>query len=147
MRCSKAKKLISPCMDSELKPMEKERLESHIRECAECGKHFEELSKVHEIFSGAPRFGAPYGFADRVMARATICETRKIFQIVGFAKAVAFCLVIATGITSGETMMKKLLSPNKGKMVTSLSLSSFDPAPPDSVGGAYLAMTEAAHED
>lgn len=148
MRCSKAKKLISPYIDGELGSMEKGRLESHIRECAECGELLKELSKVHGMFAGAPRFEAPYGFAGMVMARITARETRKIFPIAGFARAAAVCLVIAAGITSGEMMMKKLLPSNKGNMVvSSLSLSSFDPAPPDSVGGAYLAMTEGDHED
>ncbi|MDA8085934.1 MAG: zf-HC2 domain-containing protein [Nitrospiraceae bacterium] len=148
MRCSKAKKLISPYVDGELEPMDKECLESHIRQCSECGKLFEGLSEMHKAFAGTVRFKAPYGFADRVMARVTALETRKIFQIAGFARIAAFCLVVAVGITSGKMMMKKLVPGNKGGiMVSSLSLSSFDPAPPDSVGGAYLAMTEEDHED
>jgi hypothetical protein len=31
-------------------------------------------------------------------------------------------------------------------LVSSFSLDVFDPAPPDSVGGVYLAMMEARHE-
>ncbi|MDA8092221.1 MAG: zf-HC2 domain-containing protein [Nitrospiraceae bacterium] len=147
MRCPKAKKLISPYMDGELGPMERGHLESHIRECSQCGDLFKELSKVHEMFAGAQRFKAPYGFAGRVMSRVTARKTRNIFPIAGFARAAAVCFIIAAGITSGETTMKKLQPANKENMVSSLSLSSFDPAPPDSIGGAYLAMTEGDRED
>ena len=143
MRCAKAKKLISPYMDGELGPMERGHLESHIRECSQCGDLLKELSKVHEMFADSQRFEVPYGFAGRVMARVT----RKIFPIAGFAMAAAVCLVVAVGISSGKILMKRLLPAGREDIASSLSLHSFDPVPPDSVGGAYLAMTEAGHED
>ena len=147
MRCAKAKKLISPYMNGELGPMERGHLESHIRECSQCGDLFKELSKVHEMFAGAQRFKAPYGFAGRVMSRVTARKTRNIFPITGFARAAAVCLVVAVGISSGKILMKRLLPAGREDIASSLSLHSFDPVPPDSIGGAYLAMTEAGHED
>ena len=147
MRCVKAKKLISPYIDGELGPMEKGQLEAHIRECAGCVKHFAELSKVHEMLAGAPKHEAPCGFAGRAVACVTARETRKIFPISEFARAAAVCLVVAAGMTSGKMVVRKLLPAGRENLASSLSLHSFDPAPPDSVGGAYLAMTEGGHED
>ena len=50
-------------------------------------------------------------------------------------------VLIVVGIILGSFLSKNLVS-EKGNVVASLSLDIFEPAPPDSVGGVYLAMTE-----
>jgi len=62
----------------------------------------------------------------------------------GFAEVAVLGVIIFTGIVSGGFLADRL---NSGKTVAaSLALDLFDPTPPDSLGGAYLAMTEVADE-
>jgi hypothetical protein len=61
-----------------------------------------------------------------------------------FAEA-AFAIVIAIiGIISGNILMTSGYTSNRPPVIEeSLSLDVFDPLPPDSIGGAYIVMTEA----
>jgi hypothetical protein len=60
-----------------------------------------------------------------------------------FVKAGVFLLVIAAGIMSGGMLMNAFAPHQKGtQVVSSLSLETFEAMPPDSMGRAYLAMTE-----
>ena len=149
MRCSKTKKLISPYLDGELRREDVTALEFHVKKCHECRKRLAELSELHKMFSGVQRYQAPYGFTSKVMANLTSEKPGKMPLIAGFARALAFCLVIAAGIVPGNLIGKRLLARRNGaeRMASSFSLHSFDPAPPGSVGGAYLAMTEGNHEN
>jgi anti-sigma factor RsiW len=148
MRCSK-KELISPYIDGELNAEGKDSLESHINECRECAGELEELQKIHELFAGAKTFKAPQGFSTRVLANIRAEETKRF---VGFlhvllksAEGFAVLVIIVAGIILGSFLSKNLMS-EKGNVVASLSLDIFEPAPPDSVGGVYLAMTEVKNE-
>jgi hypothetical protein len=53
--------------------------------------------------------------------------------------------LIVVGIILGS-FLSKPFAPERGNVVASLSLDVFEPVPPDSVGGVYLAMTEAKNE-
>ncbi|HET7318469.1 MAG TPA: hypothetical protein VFK23_04960, partial [Nitrospirota bacterium] len=63
-----------------------------------------------------------------------------------FAEAAVLLFVIFIGIAAGSFIMKGLPSQNATSLASSMSLDLFDAAPPGSLGGAYLAMTEANHE-
>ena len=148
MRCSKTK-LISPYIDGELNTRERDLLESHINECHECAGELEELQKIHEQFAGAETFKAPHGFSTRVLANLREKETKRfggfIHILAKSAEGFAVLVLIVLGIILGSFLSKNLVS-EKGNVVTFLSLDIFEPAPPDSVGGVYLAMTEAENE-
>ena len=148
MRCSKTK-LISPYIDGELKTRERDLLESHINECHECAGELEELQKIHEQFASAETFKAPHGFSTRVLANIREKETKRFAGFVHIlaksAGGFAVLVLIFVGIILGSFLSKTLVS-EKGNVVTFLALEIFAPAPPDSVGGVYLAMTEAKNE-
>lgn len=148
MRCSKTK-LISLYFDGELNAEEKDILESHIYECRDCAGELEELQKIHELFADAEAFKAPYGFSTRVLTNIRAKETRSFGGFVHIlaksAEGFAVLVLIAIGIILGSSL-SKTFAPEKGNVVASLSLDIFEPAPPDSVGGVYLAMTEAKNE-
>ena len=60
-----------------------------------------------------------------------------------FAEAGAIVLAITAGIMSGGTLISAAASHHKGEQVmAALSLETFEALPPDSLGRAYLAMTE-----
>jgi hypothetical protein len=54
--------------------------------------------------------------------------------------------MISVGVLAGRFVMNSMMNQRVSSFVSSFSLDLFEPAPPDSVGGAYLAMTEASHE-
>jgi anti-sigma factor RsiW len=144
MGCSKTK-LISPYFDGELSAEERALLESHINKCQECAGELEELQKIHKLFASASTFRAPHGFSTRVLVNVGTDETRRFGWFVHIlaksAAGFAVLVLIVVGIILGSFLSKNLVS-EKGNVVASLSLDIFEPAPPDSVGGVYLAMTE-----
>jgi len=148
MGCSKTK-LISPFFDGELSAEEKDILETHIDECQECARKLKELQKIHELFAGAETFKAPLGFSIRVLSNIRARETRRFKGFVHIltksAEGFAVLALISIGIILGSFLSKILVS-EKINVFTSLYLDIFAPAPPDSIGGVYLAMTETNNE-
>ena len=55
-------------------------------------------------------------------------------------------VLIAVGIVSGTFMVKALTPDKVGSEIASLHLDIFQSTPPDTLGGAYLAMTEERNE-
>ena len=148
MRCSKIK-LISPYIDGELSAEEEDILKLHINECGECARELEELQKIHELFAGAETFEAPHGFSTRVLANTRDEETKRFVGLVHVltksAEVFAMLILIVVGIILGSFLSKPHVF-EKRNVAVYLSLDIFAPAPPDSVGGDYLAMTEAKNE-
>jgi len=148
MRCTKAKRLISPYMDGELDSGLKQSLESHMDNCGSCRGELEGAMKLHDLFAQPVRFKAPYGFATRVMANAASDKKSRGAWIPVFAKFAETIVVLAmvgVGIISGTFLINGAGPENRG-ITSSFSLEIFEPVPPGSVGNAYLAMTEVRHE-
>jgi anti-sigma factor RsiW len=150
MKCSTAHTLISPHIDGELTERDIKTLDDHMKVCDKCRKEFEEGKELHNLFTNADKFKAPYGFHTKVMANISsgkIKESSKIPVLARLAEAVLIVVVIALGVLSGSVLTKDYM-PDKAKdVMASLSLDVFDPAPPDSLAGAYLAMTEVKNEE
>jgi len=148
MKCSRTK-LISPYIDGELSAGENDILKLHINECRECAGELEDLQKIHELFAEAEAFKVPYGFSTRVLANITENETGRFGAFVHIttksAEGFALLVLIVAGIILGSFLSKPLLF-EKGNGTAYLSLDVFKSAPPDSVGGIYLAMTEGRNE-
>jgi len=144
MGCLKTK-LMSPYFDGELSVEERDLFESHIDECRECAGELKELQKIHELFAGAETFKTPHGFSTRVLANIREKETKRfggfLHILAKSAEGVAVLILIFVGIILGS-FLSKTLAPEKRNVVVSLSLDIFEPAPPDSIEGVYLAMTE-----
>jgi anti-sigma factor RsiW len=148
MSCSKSK-LVSAYLDKEMGPGEKTAFDTHLRGCNDCVQALEEMRSLRAAFVKAERYPAPYGFATRVMARTAELERKEmpwfVPFFVRFAEAAVLLLVIAVGIVAGKIMTNS--SPAATTNISSaLSLDMFDAAPPGSLGGAYLAMTEVRNE-
>jgi anti-sigma factor RsiW len=146
MRCSKAGKNFSPYLDGELRSTELAQLEAHLAVCDRCSGELDELRKLHGQFLQIERFSAPPGFSSRVMERADTHPVKgfSFFPVFArFVEAGIFLLVISAGIMSGGMLMSAYAPHHKGvQVVSSLSLETFEAMPPDSMGRAYLAMTE-----
>jgi len=146
MRCSRAGKYFSAYLDGELGTKEVARLEAHLAGCDRCSGELDELKRLHGLFLRAERFSAPPGFSEMVMERADAHPAKGLSFFPVFARFVeagAFLLVITGGIMSGGMLMNSFASHHKGVQVaSSFFLETFEALPPDSMGRAYLAMTE-----
>ena len=146
MRCSKAHKLINYYIDGEIKEADVELLKTHLRECEKCGNEMERLLNVSEAFEKIDRFKAPYAFSVRIMANIRAGKTINpppVPLFIRVAEGLIVVVVILVGIISGGLISNRLLPDKSGIIMSPLSLEAFDPAPPYSLGGSYLAMTEA----
>lgn len=149
MRCSKVKKLISSYIDDEISQKERELIELHARKCGSCAAAIEEIRKVHDLFVQAERFSAPYGFSTKVMANVTERNDGKFSWILLSAKLaemVVLLMIVGMGTIAGTYLASSFSQTKGGNLVSSLPLDIFNATPPDSLGGAYLAMTEGRDE-
>lgn len=146
MRCSKAEKYLSPYIDGELGAKQVALLESHLAQCGRCSREFGEIKRLRSLFSQAERFSAPSGFRAEVMERVSGKPAKgfSLFPVfTRFAEAVVIVLAITAGGIMGGMLINSLSPHHKGEqVVASLSLETFEALPPDSLGRAYLAMTE-----
>ncbi|MBI5635291.1 MAG: zf-HC2 domain-containing protein [Nitrospirae bacterium] len=149
MNCSKTDKLISPYIDGELKAEAKEAFEAHMKACYACSMAVEQVRKQHNLFAQAKQYKVPYGFSTRVMANVS-AERTGWFSLTPlfarFAGAIVLLMIISIGMISGGFLSGSLMQTKMVSMTSALSLDLFDPMPPDSLGGAYFAMTEVKDE-
>ena len=154
MHCSGIRELISAYIDDQLGPEEKETFSCHVRSCSGCQEALEEVRSVHELFTSAERFSAPYGFATRVMASLETKEPSRwwaFFTLRPFtlrAMEVAFALIVViTGILFGPLLVADRVLPQRPVTIQeSFSLDLFQSTPPDSIGGIYVALAETTNE-
>lgn len=146
MRCSKVGKYLSPYIDGELDTSEIALLESHLAQCDRCSKEFAEIKRLHRLFRQVERFSAPPGFRAEVMERINGEPVKgfSLFPVVTrFAEAAAVIVAITAGIMSGGLLINAFAPHHRGEQViASFSLETLEALPPDSLGRAYLAMTE-----
>jgi anti-sigma factor RsiW len=149
MSCLKAEH-ISAYLDNALEEKERVSAAAHLEDCAQCARALAEMQSLQQAFSAAGRFKAPYGFATRVLARTAELDRKKapwfMPAFARFAEAAVLVLVIAIGTAAGTFITKGLAAQQAANLTSSMSLDLFDATPPGSLGGAYLAMTEANHE-
>lgn len=149
MRCSKARRLMSISLDQELSVKEQPILASHLGQCAPCREAFRELRETRRCFALAEQFSAPPGFSRRVMAgleQATRPQPLLPLLFARCAEVAMILLVIGIGVAFGRFVDTSLGVPQPREDASFLSLALFDPAPPDSLGGAYLAMMEGGND-
>lgn len=157
MRCPQSIQIAS-YLDEELNGHDKASMEAHLAGCAACAISLERTRALRAAFSATERHQAPVGFSARVIARTAALKPPATDWRVGrlwdwltplpvrFAEAAVLLLVISVGILAGRIMTVGSPSPKTAIVASAFSLDLFDATPPGSLGGAYLAMTEARHE-
>lgn len=139
---------ISAYLDNELGEKQRLSVEAHLQDCPHCAGKLQELRSVQTAFGGKERYQAPYGFSTRVLARAAELDRKKtppfVHVLVRFAEAAVLLAVITIGIATGKAMTNG--ASHSRTEESSFSLELFEPVPPGSLGGAYIAMTEAGNE-
>lgn len=150
MKCTHARDLMSPLLDGELEAGARGQLAGHLAACAECRAAYSQLEQVHALFARAERHTATPAFTWRVMAatRAREPVRRPLFPFALrlAAQTAMIAAVVAAGVASGRLLSPPAAGVSSGSTAAMFSLEIFDAAPPDSPGGAYLAMMEPVHE-
>lgn len=149
MKCLKTEH-ISSYLDNALEEKERASATAHLKDCPRCAEALAEMQSLKQVFSATGRFQAPYGFSTRILARAAELDKKKapwfIPVFAKFAEAAVLVLVLVIGAAAGTFITKGLAAQQATNLASSMSLDLFDATPPGSLGGAYLAMTEANHE-
>ncbi|HQG30828.1 MAG TPA: zf-HC2 domain-containing protein [Deltaproteobacteria bacterium] len=156
MNCRRTKKMISPYIDDELTPREKEAFLEHIGKCQECSRELEEARAVHLIFTKTERSQAPYGFTERVMAETARkdAQRKSFWELIpfrpllpGLVEVACALAIMVLGIIAGNQLV--LHSPahqERAGIEQAFSLDVFQANPPGSVEGAYARIMEAGNE-
>lgn len=151
MRCRKAHKLMSAYLDQELSVREQEAVESHLAHCAPCRGEVQALTETKQLLAQAEHYHAPPALLRRVMTNLEPEATRPLpcFApfLVQLGQAALILVIIGVGVVSGRFLTSTGGTQGPGDGVTTLSLELFDPAPPESLGGIYLAMMEMDYEE
>lgn len=141
---------ISAYLDNELEEKKRSSVESHVRDCTRCAMALEEMRALRTSFAGAEGYRAPLGFLSRVLARTAALDRKRsrwfVPLLIKFAEVAVILIVIAVGIITGRAVTNGRSSQQAANINSSFSLDLFDATPPGSLGGAYLAMTEAGNE-
>ncbi|MCL4558535.1 MAG: zf-HC2 domain-containing protein [Deltaproteobacteria bacterium] len=148
MRCSKARKLLSPYIDDELTAVQKGLIESHIKDCVRCGSRLEALRGIQSSFARLERPAAPYGFATRVMSGRAERQGSLPFLPPVFTRLMEAAVIAATILigTKAGSFLGGAFTRQKTTIVSSLYLDNFESIQPRSIGGAYIAMVEGSDE-
>jgi anti-sigma factor RsiW len=154
MKCRHVRKRISEYIDEELTQDEKKDVESHTRSCASCREELEETRALHELFTSAERFAAPYGFATRVLANLEEKERSRLRSFLLFrpfllrTAQVAFALVIMTmGVISGNLLLAERTDHiGQTAVQETFSLDLFQATPSGSIGDVYVTLMGASNE-
>jgi hypothetical protein len=106
----------------------------------------EQMRQLQGLFSQPERFAAPPAFLVKVMEKVGDQPVKgfSFFPVfIRFAEAGVLILAITAGVMSGGMLINGFAPHNKGdQVIASLSMETFEALPPDSLGRAYLAMTE-----
>ena len=148
MRCSKARKLLSPYIDKELTKAEAELFDAHVRDCITCRTRLEEMQVLHDSFSSMERIHAPLGFATRVMAQAEETKATRLSLFPVFTRLIEAGLVLTVILigTRAGNFLGTAFNRHQTTIASSLSLDTFEAVQPNSIGGAYMAMMEGTNE-
>ena len=154
MKCKRVQKLISGYLDDELHTDEREAVESHVRDCRICAERLRESQGVNKIFGAVPKYAAPAYFAAKVMANLEKDGRKSSWfdffsGVPAYLKMVEIALaviVVTIGAVSGNLVTLGEGHWRPAEIRSYYSLDVFDPAPPGSIGAAFMSVMGGDHE-
>jgi len=101
--CKFIRKNIRECFDRTLSPAEKEKINSHLKICGECARHYSAAKLVEDTVKNlqtAPQKEVPIGLKTRILAKAkSLSQIRRSFSIMLVsAKYAGFALLLTIGL-------------------------------------------------
>ncbi len=159
--CAKTKRIMTEYDAGGLSVSDRGMIESHLNACPSCRSEYEEMRQLRARLASAHRYGAPAGFSARVMRNldAIHAPARPGTISLVFMRTVEAAMVlavVAAGLISGNFIAEGVfpaprpdnvdVTVNSGRSgaFLSYSIEAFDPAPPESIGAAFV--TEARNE-
>jgi anti-sigma factor RsiW len=141
---------MSSDLDGELGTAGRDGLAAHLGRCEACRAELARLARVHALFAGAERYEPRAGLALRVFAAVRSSQPARWSPFPAtlrvLARAAVLTAVVALGVASGN-LLAGAPGPASAPSPSALpSLEVFAAAPPDSPGGAYLAMVGVGHD-
>jgi len=154
-RCRDIKKKLSAFQDGEVNQIQKESIEIHLQSCRECKKQFAAMMHTYQSIDKLPQIEADPIFAQQVMARIDNTSLLDHFlnnflrQLPVPAAMTAMVIIgLLSGTLLGNLVIQNQLNPlelsspanypDRKSIVTSLSLDSFNTAPPGSIADGFL---------
>lgn len=155
LACVRTKRLMMEHANGRLSGTARRRFESHLEVCPGCRKEYEGVREVRALFASAPRFSAPAGFSTRVMRNLDSGRLKERsgllpgFTLMRTTEAALILVVIAAGILSGNFVATGLFpqtqdtgvpvsTESRSGTLLAYSIDAFDPAPPETVGAAFV---------
>jgi len=103
MSCEKYTELIEKYLNAEIKEAELDRLKDHVRQCASCGKKFENIGRLEEVVKSSFSSATTAEQASESILSKLPETKRGSSTVVLFSKqmAVAASIFLAVGLLSG----------------------------------------------
>ena len=161
MRCKKIISYLNAYVDGELPERQRFIVEAHLTTCEACRRRLEELRGIGELFQGTLSVPTmPDGLAARIMAearrkqptgipgrRSLLLDWNLLEWIAGLSAPMrlATCATVLLAVVMGWSLVGRWpaqegLNREQGRNL--YGLEWFAPAPPDSIGSVYIAMTD-----
>ncbi len=100
MGCEGVRELAQACLEGDLAPQERERIERHLHACPPCGRMVAEYERLFALLPTPAAPPVPEGFAARTLARVAVAQRRRrVWQAVAIAAAIAIALGTAAIVT------------------------------------------------
>ncbi len=169
MRCKAVWNKLDRLSRQEIEPRMRERIEAHLRSCAECRQHLVPQERLKALLASAPAPPAiPGGFGERlrVMARQRQAERQSVpaslwhlrwlspraSVVRKAAQAVALAAGLLIGVLMGQQTWRSAHSPVPEQVVQPDAIAVYEldyltDAPSGSLVEGYLALTNGPHRN
>jgi hypothetical protein len=157
-RCKDIIKKLSAFQDGEVNKAQKESIEFHLQNCRKCKKEFAAMMHTYQSIEKLPPIEPDPMFTQKVMARINNTSLLDHF-LNNFSRPLpvpaAMTAMVIIGLLSGTLLGNLVIQnqlnplelsspanyPDRENIVTSLSLDSFNAAPPGSIADGFLHVT------
>jgi hypothetical protein len=157
-RCRDIRKKLSAFQDGEVNQMQKESIEIHLQSCRECKKQFAAMVHTYQSIDRLQQIEPDPVFTQQVMARVNNTSLLDHF-LNNFLRSLpvpaSMTAMVIIGLLSGTLLGNLVIQnqlnsrelsssanyPGQENIVTSLSLDSFNAAPPGSIADSFLHVT------
>jgi DNA-binding FrmR family transcriptional regulator len=160
-KCRDVRKKLSAFQDGEVNQIQKESIETHLRSCRECKKQFTAMMHTYQSIDKLPQIEPDPIFTQQVIARINKTSLQDHF-LNNFLRPLSIpAAMVIIGLLSGTLIGSLVIQnqlnplelsspanyPDRENIVTSLSLDSFNAAPPGSIADGFLHVTLGTNMD
>jgi anti-sigma factor RsiW len=162
MKCRNVQKRLSAYQDGELSSAEQLRIKTHLADCPECRKQYNELQRIWSVLGELPDIQPRPGFYLQVRGKISglkehhfIPWLRRVYQLLPSPLAMVTLMLVGLVMGSylGNVLSEEGLPSLQGRRpslaqahVSLASIRTFDPVPPGTLAHGYLTMASYREE-